>query len=72
MHATCMVGSCDMPVYGTCMQHACSFAWYVHVELTCMLKWNATCMLHECLDDMHVTVMLTYTCYIGNMHDACM
>ena len=54
-----------MPVYGTCMQHACSFAWYVHVELTCMLKRHATCMLHECLDDMHITVMLTHTCYIS-------
>ena len=29
-------------------------------------------MLHECLDDMHVTVMLTYTCYIGDMHVTCM
>ena len=54
-------GSCDMPVYAMCMRHACSFARYVHVEVICMLKQHATCMLHECLDDMHVTVMLTYT-----------
>ena len=67
-----MVGSCDMPVYAMCMRHACSFARYVRVEVICMLKQHATCMLHECLDDMHVTVMLTYTYtyYIGDMHDA--
>ena len=51
------------------MLHACIFAWYVHVELTCMLKRHATCMLHECLDDMHVTVMLTYVYMLSRVNN---
>ena len=41
IHATRLVGSCDMPIYRMCTQHTCGFACYVHVELTCILKCHA-------------------------------